>query len=523
MVFYKDKDMPFLESKTNRVCEEPHCLLTAIEETSDGILIADSNLMIRYVNSAFEKMTGFAYSEIVDKKADMIWSEYNEKTFPDNLWSSLDQGNSWNGRMTNRRKDGSLYESETKISVVRDHDENITHFVNINRDLTHETLLEKQLMQAQKMQAIGTLAGGIAHDFNNILSAIMGYTEICMLQAPTDTQIPRRLGRVMHACQRARELVKQILTFSRQQTKQEHNQVQIHLIIKEALKLLRASLPSTIEIRHEIHTDSSYVMADPTQIHQVLMNLCTNAAHAMKENGGKLSVKLDDVNLNNETDEKFSNLNPGDYVRLSVSDTGHGINEYTLSHMFDPFFTTKNFDEGTGMGLAVVKSIVENHGGAVYVYSEPGKGSTFEVLFPRATMEPILEKKSSAHLPQGNERILLVDDEEFIVDMAREMLENLGYSITTTNSSPEALKWFDQSPNDFDLVITDQTMPKMTGTELADRIHHIRPDLSVILCTGYSEEIIPGRTESQNIKAVIMKPFIIQEMALIVRKVLDNR
>jgi PAS domain S-box-containing protein len=521
MVFCKDKDITFLESKINRGHEEQHCLLAAIEEASDGILIADSNRMVRYVNSAFEKMSGFAYGEIVDKKADMIWSEYNEKTFPDNLWSSLDQGNSWNGRMTNKRKDGSLYESETKISVVRDHNENITHFVNINRDLTHETLLEKQLMQAQKMQAIGTLAGGIAHDFNNILSAIMGYTEICMLQAPKDTQIPRRLGRVMHACQRARELVKQILTFSRQ-TKQEHNQVQIHLIIKEALKLLRASLPSTIEIQHDIHTDSSYVLADPTQIHQVLMNLCTNAAHAMKENGGKLSVKLDDVNLDNETDEKFSSLKPGSYVRLTVNDTGHGMNGHTLEHLFEPFFTTKNFDEGTGMGLAVVKSIVENHGGAVYVCSEPAKGSTFEVLFPRATMEPILEKKSSAHLPQGNERILLVDDEEFIVDMAKEMLEGLGYNITTTNNSPEALKWIDQSPNDFDLVITDQTMPGMTGTELSDRIQHIRPDLSIILCTGYSEEIIPGRAESQNIKAVIMKPFIIQEMALIVRKVLDS-
>jgi PAS domain S-box-containing protein len=522
MVFCKDKDITFLESKINRGHEEPHCLLAAIEEASDGILIADSSRIVRYVNSAFEKMSGFAYGEIVDKKAEMIWSEYNEKTFPDNLWSSLDQGISWNGRMTNRRKDGSLYELETKISVVRDYNENITHFVNINRDLTHETLLEKQLLQAQKMQAIGTLAGGIAHDFNNILSAIMGYTEICMLQAPKDTQIPRRLGRVMHACQRARELVKQILTFSRQ-TKQEHNQVQIHLIIKEALKLLRASLPSTIEIQHEIRTDSSYVLADPTQIHQVLMNLCTNAAHAMKENGGKLSVKLDDVNLENEIDEKFSSLNPGSYVRLTVNDTGHGMNDHTLSHMFEPFFTTKNFDEGTGMGLAVVKSIVENHGGAVYAYSELEKGSTFEVLFPRATMEPILEKKSSAHLPQGNERILLVDDEEFIVDMAKEMLEGLGYIITTTNSSPEALKWVDQSPHDFDLVITDQTMPGMTGTELADRIHNIRNDLSIILCTGYSEEIIPGRAESQNIKSVIMKPFIIQEMALVVRKVLDSR
>jgi PAS domain S-box-containing protein len=522
MVFCKDKDINFLESKMNKGREEQQCLLEAVEQSSDGIVITDSNRVVRYVNSAFEKMSGFAYGEIVGQEADMIWNEYNEKIFPDNLWSSLNQENSWNGRMTNRRKDGGLYESETKISVLRDSNGNITNFVNVNRDMTHEARLEKQLIQAQKMHAIGTLAGGIAHDFNNILSAIMGYTEICMLQAPKDTQIPRRLGRVMHACQRARELVKQILTFSRQTT-QEHNQVQIHLIIKEALKLLRASLPSTIEIHHEIRTDSSYVMADPTQIHQVLMNLCTNAAHAMRENGGKLCVKLDDVNIDNEGEKKFSGLNSGSYVRLTVCDTGHGMDPQTIQHIFDPFFTTKNFDEGTGMGLAVVQSIVVKHGGAVYVYSEPGKGSTFEVLFPKTVIQPILKKKSSAHLPRGNERILLVDDEEFIVDMAEEMLESLGYTITTTGSSPEALKWFDQSPHDFDLVITDQTMPSMTGTELADRIQHIRPDMSIILCTGYSEEIIPERTESQNIKAVIMKPFIIQEMALTVRKVLDSR
>jgi PAS domain S-box-containing protein len=511
-----------LESKKNRSNEEQHCLFEAVKLTSDGILVADENRVVRYVNPAFEKMSGFMYNELVGKKAEMIWSEYNEKSFPDNLWSSLNQGNSWKGRMTNRRKDGNLYESETKISIVRNRNGNITHFVSVTQDVTHETRLEKQLIQAQKMQAIGTLAGGIAHDFNNILSAIMGYTEICMLQAPKDSQIPRRLGRVMHACQRARELVKQILTFSRQ-TKQEHNQIQMHLIVKEALKLLRASLPSTIEIRQEIHTDSSYVMADPTQIHQVLVNLCTNAAHAMQENGGTLSVKLDDVQLDNELLKKFSGLKPGSYVRLTVRDTGRGMDRQTMEHIFDPFFTTKKFDEGTGMGLAVVRSIVGNHGGAVYVSSEPGKGSTFEVLFPRATIEPVLEKKSSAHLPRGNERILLVDDEEFIVDMAKEMLESLGYTITTTGSSPEALKWFDQSPHDFDLVITDQTMPNMTGTEMAERMLNIRPDISIILCTGYSEEIVPERTESRNIKAVIMKPFIIQEMALTVRKVLDSR
>jgi PAS domain S-box-containing protein len=522
MVFGKVKDIKFLDSKKNRNHEEQQCLLEAVEQTSEGILIADSNRVVRYVNPAFEKMSGFLHDELVGKNADKIWSEYNEKCFPDNLWSNLNQGNSWEGRMTNRRKDGSLYESETKISVVRDRNGNISHFLNVNRDLTREARLEKQLIRAQKMQAIGTLAGGIAHDFNNILSAIMGYTEICMLQAPKDTQIPRRLERVMLACDRAKELVKQILTFSRQ-TKQEYNKVQIHLIVKEALKLLRASLPSTIEIRQEILTDSSYVMADPTQIHQILVNLCTNAAHAMHENGGKLSVKLDDLNLDPKDEKKFSAITPGAYVRLTVSDTGHGMDMETIEHIFDPFFTTKKNGESEGMGLAVVQSIVGDHGGAVFVNSEPENGSTFEVLFPKTTIEPALEKQSPANLPRGNERILLVDDEESIVDIAKEMLEILGYNITTTGGSPEALKWFDQAPHNFDLVITDQTMPIMTGTDLAERIKNIRPDIPIILCTGYSEEIFAEKNESRNIKAVIMKPFIIQEMALTVRKVLDSQ
>ncbi len=522
MVLHKDKHTEFLESKPGRGHEEQKCLLEAVEQSSDGILIADSNRVIRYVNSAFEKITGFMYEEIVGKSADMIWREYNERAFPDTLWSSLNQGNPWNGRMTNRKKDGNLCELETQISIIHDRKGNITHFVNVNRDITHEVRLEKQLIQAQKMQAICTLTGGIAHDFNNILSAIMGYTEICMIQAPKDTQIPRRLERIMDACQRAKELVKQILTFSRQ-TKQEYNKVQIHLLVKEALKLLRASLPSTIEIRLEIHTDSSYIMADPTQVHQVLMNLCTNASQAMQEKGGKLTVRLDDVKVDHENSAKFSGLSPGSYVRMMVSDTGHGMERQTLEHIFDPFFTTRRSDEYKGMGLAVVKSIVKDHGGAVFVTSEPGKGSCFEVLFPKTTIEPVLEKKSVVRLPGGKERILLVDDEEFVVDMAKEMLETLGYAVTATSSSPEALKWFDQSPLDFDLVIADRTMPHMTGMALAERIQHIRPDVPIILCTGYSEEIITETDELVNIKAVIMKPFIIQELAMTVRNVLDGR
>ncbi len=521
MVFCKNKGIEFLESAGKKDPSICRTLLEAVEEVSDGILITDKDRLIRYVNPAFEKISGLSAKEVIGNKLDTIWRDHNENESPDNVLYALNQEDSWKGRMVGKRKDGDLYEAENIVSIVRDSSENVVGYVNVCRDVTHEVKLEKQLIQAQRMQAIGTLAGGIAHDFNNILSAIMGYTEICMLQASEDSEISRRLGRVMYACQRARELVKQILTFGRHQ-EQAQGRVQIHLIVKEALKLLRASLPSTIEIQREIRTDSSYILADPTQIHQVLMNLCTNAAHAMGKNGGILRVALEDVFLDIEEVKKFNGLAPGHYVRLKVSDNGHGMTPEIMDRIFDPFFTNKKPDEGTGMGLAMVQNIVRNHGGRVFVESQPGKGSVFEVYFPRSTGEPILEKKSTSHLPRGKERILLVDDEEDIVIMAEEMLESLGYTVMSTVSSPEALKWFDQAPDQFDLIITDQTMPMMTGSELADRVLNIRPDMTVILCTGFSDTVLPDVSGFPNIKAVIIKPFIIQEIALTVRKVLDS-
>lgn len=522
MVFCKDTDRDLLESDKQRNQNERKSLLAAVEQTSDSILITDQNRVIRYVNPRFEKLSGFLQKDVIGKKVDEIWHECVTKTFPDNLFSELDRSDSWKGRIIAKNKAGDFYETETTMTGVRDASENLMSYVVVNKDVTHEARLEKQLIQAQKMQAIGTLAGGIAHDFNNILSAIMGYTEICMLQTSENTQIPRRLSRVMHACQRARELVRQILTFSRQ-SHQDMFRVQIHLIIKEALKLLRAALPSTIEIRQKIHTDSGYIFADPIQIHQVLINLCTNAADAMGQNGGVLSVGLDSVIIGTGKIEKFRDLKPGDYVRLTVSDTGHGINTEIMNRIFDPFFTSQQSHENKGMGLAVVQSIVRNHGGAVYADSQPGKGSVFEVFLPRSTGELVQEKKSAVHLPGGNERILLLDDEEDIVQIAGEMLDSLGYTVKSTVRSLEALKWFDQAPDGFDLIVTDQTMPMMTGSELADRVTNIRPDIPVILCTGFSEDLMPGINESGHIRAIIMKPFIIQELALTIRKVLDNR
>ena len=389
------------------------------------------------------------------------------------------------------------------------------------KDLEKESLrIQAQLQQAQKMEAIGTLAGGIAHDFNNILSAVIGYTEIALADLPEGTSQHRNLQEVLKAGSRARDLVKQILTFSRQ-TEQELKPVQINQIIRETLKLLRASLPTTVKISHEIQSDSA-VLADPTQIHQVIMNLFTNAAHAMRATGGQLKIDLTDVVLGGNFIEQHPYLFPGAYVKLTVTDSGHGMEKAILDRIFDPFFTTKDRGEGTGMGLAVVLGIVKSHGGTITVDSEPEKGSTFNVFLPIIMQEVDHDIRSKEPVPTGTERILFIDDEKSLVDLGQQILERLGYDVTIRTSSVEALELFMEQPDKFDLVITDMTMPNMTGDDLAARLMNIRADVPVILCTGYSERISRERAHELGIKEFILKPIVMRELAKTVRSVLDS-
>jgi len=381
--------------------------------------------------------------------------------------------------------------------------------------------LETRLRQAQKIQAIGTLAGGIAHDFNNILAAIMGYAELVRLRIPEEGRAKEHLRQVLVATYRARDLVKQILTFSRQ-TEQERRPVYVHLIAKEALKLLRASLPSTIEIRHNIVSDLSAVMADPGEIHQILMNLCTNAHEAMREKGGILEVNLTTVDLGVHEVAKYPDLKPGLYLKLSVTDTGCGMNRRTVERIFDPYFTTKEKGQGTGLGLAVVHGIVANLGGTIDVYSEPGEGSTFHVWLPRVDTGQKGDMETPEPPAKGNGRILLIDDEETLVDSRQEMLRHLGYDVVTKTSSVEALELFREQPDRFDLVITDMTMPSMTGDELAKELMGIRSDIPIVLCTGFSERITKEEAEKVGIKEFLMKPIASREMAEVIRRVLSN-
>jgi nitrogen-specific signal transduction histidine kinase/ActR/RegA family two-component response regulator len=380
---------------------------------------------------------------------------------------------------------------------------------------------EAELRQAQKMEAIGALAGGIAHDFNNILTAVIGFTQLAEQDVDKDSLTHRNLQEVLKASARAKDLVKQILTFSRQAA-QELQPVQVKLIVKETLKLIRASLPSTIEIIQDIKSDAM-VWSDPTQVHQIMMNLCTNAAYAMREKGGTLEVSLKDIEQGADFPPRHPGSKPGKYLLLQVSDTGHGISPSIMDRIFEPFFTTKERGEGTGMGLAAVHGIVKNLGGFVTVYSEVGKGSSFKVYMPTMSLGKKHESLEEPPLPKGKERILFVDDEPALVDLGKQFLERLGYLVTCRTSSTEALALFQAQPKDFDLLIADLTMPKMTGEELALEILNIRKDLPVILCTGFSTKIAEERAKEVGICAFVMKPLVVADLARAARECLDRK
>jgi len=387
-------------------------------------------------------------------------------------------------------------------------------------DITRHKRLEAQIRQAQKMEAMGTLAGGIAHDFNNILGAIIGYTELMLFDIPEDTRVRTTLKHVLEAGYRAKDLVKQIVAFSRQ-SEQEFRPVKMSLVIKEALNLLRASLPTTIAIVQDIPSDLPLVKGDSTQIHQVLMNLCANAAHAMRVGGGTLQLGLGVIDYTPESVAILSDLQPGRYVRLEVSDTGHGMTRDTVDRIFDPFFTTKEKGQGTGMGLSVVHGIVESHGGAITVYSEPGRGSSFHVYLPALEGGEEAHREPLGPVPGGTESVLFLDDEKALVEMGKQLLERLGYTVVGRSSSIEALEAFRAQPDKFDLVITDMTMPHMTGDALARELMRIRPAIPIILCTGFSEQISEEKAAAMGIKGYIMKPLVIRELAQAIRKALD--
>jgi signal transduction histidine kinase/ActR/RegA family two-component response regulator len=426
-------------------------------------------------------------------------------------------------------KDGNEEYSEVYGYPIFDKEGKVVKVIEYSLDISKRKRWEQerdrladQLRQAQKMEAIGTLAGGIAHEFNNILGAIIGFAELAEDDIPPDTTANKNLRQVLVAATRAKEMVRQILAFSRKD-EIERKPVLLTEIVKEAITLLRSTLPSFIDIHSDIEEKKTLppILANPTEIQQVIMNLCTNAAYAMKESGGLLIITLDEIDVNS-TALGSETPDHSNFQRLTVSDTGCGMTPEIKARIFDPYFTTKAQGEGTGMGLAVVHGIVKRHGGEITVESEPEKGTTFHVLLPATENEPLPSVQEIKPVEKGNERILYVDDEQLLSEMGKQMLGKLGYRVEAHTCSVEALEQFKQRPDDFDLVITDQTMPEMTGIQFAGKLRKIRPGIPIILCTGFSESIDEKNYKSMGIDGFVMKPVVKNEIARVIRETLDT-
>ncbi|MBN1382997.1 MAG: PAS domain S-box protein [Deltaproteobacteria bacterium] len=508
---YKEAQRALQES------EEKYRLL--VNHANDIIFIAQDGRVV-FHNPKAEELLGYTTEEVKN-------APFDKFIHPDDLAMVTDRhfrrqrgediDNVYSFRLIDRR--GAEIWGEINVVTIMWQGQPAT--LSAYRDLTRQRTLELQLLQAQKMEAIGTLAGGIAHDFNNILASINGFTEMMIWKdLPRDTA-KKYLEQVLKAGNRAKDLVKQILEFSRQ-TKRERKPVATASIIKETLKLLRASLPSNIQIDTEISPASGVVMADPVQIHQIIMNLCTNAAHAMRNDNGRLDVSIKAVDLRRGDPHLTADMQPGKYQKLTVADTGEGIDPRIMPRIFDPFFTTKPTGEGTGMGLSVVYGIVKEYQGKILIQSKQGQGTTVDIYLPCFEGSEDSEPVVSSAFSRANERILVVDDEPAILEMNKERLQYLGYRVMAMTSSQKALKVFQEDPDGFDLVVTDMTMPEMSGAQLAEHILRIRPQTPIVLCTGFTDAISPEEVKRLGIREFVMKPVAMEELSLMILKLLET-
>ena len=500
---------------------------TAFENAAVGITLVSLDGIYLEVNQTMARIIGYS-------PADLIGKPVADFTHPADLGrrsgflSELIAGRIPSGKQERRfiHRDGAVVWTLIWASVQRDQDGNPMYFISLVQDITarktadeDKRKLESQLQQAQKMEAIGSLAGGIAHDFNNILSAIIGFTELSMLSegAPVDY-----LREAMKAANRAKDLVKQILSFSRQ-TDDQRMPVHVGMVVTEIAKFLRASIPTTIDLRCTIDGRAGAVLSNSVELHQILMNLCTNAVHAIGERAGMVEIEAHGLDIGPENRDGFPDLDLGRYVRLSVKDSGQGIPSDIQERIFDPYFTTKEKGVGTGLGLAVVHGIVKKSNGTIRVESEIGKGSVFHVYLPQVDLSAAKPAEYPAIPRGGSERILFVDDEKMLVDVGEQILRRLGYDVVSRTSPLEALELFKARPTDFDLVISDQTMPGLTGDALASELMKLNPEIPVILCTGYSQMIDQRRVKEKGIRALVMKPILISELAGAIRAVLEKK
>lgn len=518
-----------------QIREQREWLRVLLASIGDAVIAADAHARITFINRVAESLTGWSAEEaegrplaavfrLVEEQADNPLKETNSYAWGDDTTLSPTEYTALISR------DGRRVPIENCAAPILDSAGQVLGEVIVFRDVTERRHTEEErqslkarLHQAQKLEAIGTLAGGIAHDFNNVLAAILGYTELALEELPADSRSHKHLHHVLNAVHRAKDLIGQILVFSRQGEAHAREPVFVAPVVKEALRLLRATLPTTIEIRQEIAREPNMVLGDPSQLHQIILNLCTNAAHAMREHGGVLEVTLGRIELDGSTVAEHQGLRPGSFVKLTVRDTGQGMDSATVERIFEPYFTTKKFGEGSGLGLAVVHGIVRRHEGSISVRSEPGKGTTFEILLPGIADSPRHMQVGLPPVPRGTERILVVDDEAPLASLIQQLLALLGYRATALSNSLEALDLFRSDPYGFDLVITDYTMPHMTGMSLAKQMMDIRPDIPIVLCTGYTEMIDEATARESGIRAFFMKPVAQRDIAILIRRILDEQ
>jgi len=428
----------------------------------------------------------------------------------------------WSGHFINQRKDGQLFEEEATITPVRDANGTVVNYVAVKRDVTREMQLESQVRQSQKMEAIGTLAGGIAHDFNNVLAVIFGYASLLKQDLENSPAGLKEVEEILQAATRAKDLVQQILTFSRQR-EQSRQVIPLGTVVKEATKFLRASLPAEIAFEIELAADAPAVLANATQIYQVTVNLATNALHAMEGKPGQLIVRLESFRPNAAFLQQHPQFKLMPYARLTVADTGHGMDARTLERIYEPFFTTKPVGKGTGLGLSVVHGIVQSHDGLITAESEAGQGTTFRLYFPAAKADEALVKKDPCAVPQGHgQKILVVDDETALAKVTQTVLQRLNYETTIATRPQAALELIRAQPAQYDLVITDLTMPQMNGLELAKQLHAIRPDLRIVLATGNIAALDPATLDAAGISAMLEKPVRMDDLAQAVQDALNK-
>jgi PAS domain S-box-containing protein len=498
-------------------------LAMAVEQAAETIVITDLDGTILYANPAFERTTGYSVAEAMGQNPRILKSGVQDAEFYRALWEVLHRGETWSGRFTNRRKDGTKYEEEATISPVRDATGRVVNYVAVKRDITREVQLESQLRQAQKMEAIGLLSGGIAHDFNNALGAIIGNAQLAALDLAPAHPAAESLDQILVASQRASQMVRQILTFARQESR-ERRRVDLGPIVAESVRLLRATLPAGITIVASLGTGLPAVLADETQIQQVIVNLATNAWHAMEGRPACLTLGLDAVRVDATLVALNADLHPGRYLRLRVADTGSGMEAALLERIFEPFFTTKPVGKGTGLGLSVVHGIMKAHGGAILVRSEPGVGTDFDLFLPTVAAADPKAAPGSAPLRRGQgQHLLVIDDDAVMLRTTARILERLGYRVTALREGAAGVAAFEAAPDSFALVFTDLNMPGLSGIDVARAIRSRRPELPVLLSSGYLTEELRGTADEAGVRGIVRKPASLAELGEAVGQALQSR